>query len=165
MAQRAKGIYLSDVTYGATPNRRGHWMDRLPAIDTDIAAMEMAIKRPVETIATANVNIAQTRRAAATCTHSPPASFKPGEPLSLLFPDGHSARLHYRHVNHAERWQSVDMERAKETYAAAIPGEYTRSKFSLQYYFELRRGANAAAMYPGLNADLSTQPYFVVMEA
>ena len=37
MAQRAAGIYKADVDYGEIPQRRGHWLDRLPGIDNDIA--------------------------------------------------------------------------------------------------------------------------------
>jgi hypothetical protein len=181
LAERAKGVYLSDITYGETPNRRGHWMDRLPAIDVDLAAMEVAIKRPVNASPRANINVpdvirsarAQTRRIVANCTHKPPASFQPGEALSLslLFSDNDSqqmpssARLHYRHVNHAERWQSLEMERGNGRYTAAIPANYTTPKFPLQYYFEIRRSAASASMYPGLNADLANQPYFVVMQS
>ena len=40
LANRAKGVYMSDITVGEHPQLRGHWLDRLPAIDRDIAAME-----------------------------------------------------------------------------------------------------------------------------
>jgi hypothetical protein len=48
------------------------------------------------------------------------------------------------------------------TYSASIPREYTASAFSLQYYFALNRGKEAAWMYPGFNATLSNQPYFTI---
>src|SRR6185312_6223191 len=38
MAQRARSVYVADLTYGDTPGRRGHWLDRLPGIDRDLAA-------------------------------------------------------------------------------------------------------------------------------
>ena len=38
-AREASSVYVSDITYSPRPNLRGHWMDRLPAIDDDIAAM------------------------------------------------------------------------------------------------------------------------------
>ncbi|HEX4808747.1 MAG TPA: hypothetical protein VH325_07455, partial [Bryobacteraceae bacterium] len=89
----------------------------------------------------------------------------------LQFPEGGLTRvpssvlLHYRHVDHAERWVSLAMERSIGNYTAAIPAEYTNSGFSLQYYFELRQSASSVAMYPGFNGDLSNQPYFVVMRS
>ena len=40
LANRAKGVYVTDITVGEHPQLRGHWLDRLPAIDADIAAIE-----------------------------------------------------------------------------------------------------------------------------
>src|SRR5215472_2812470 len=40
MAERAQRVYRADITFGDAPVRRGHWIDRLPAIDKDLAAME-----------------------------------------------------------------------------------------------------------------------------
>ncbi|MGO9938415.1 MAG: hypothetical protein ACLPH3_12155 [Terracidiphilus sp.] len=40
-------------------------------------------------------------------------------------------------------------------YAAAIPPEYTRSEFVLEYYFELADAKGAEWMYPGFNKALS----------
>jgi hypothetical protein len=40
MAERAKGVYRADISYGSTAMRRGHWIDRLARIDLDIAAMQ-----------------------------------------------------------------------------------------------------------------------------
>ena len=36
-------MYVADITFGPLPHQRGHWSDRLPAIDADIAAMEQAL--------------------------------------------------------------------------------------------------------------------------
>jgi hypothetical protein len=105
------------------------------------------------------------------CDHLPPTSFHPGNPVSLdlktdaLKPDGAvaSARLHYRRVNQGERWQALDMERDARGFKAAIPADYTRSPYPLEYYFELRRDAATAWLHPGFAADLGNQPYFVLM--
>jgi len=40
MAERAGRVYVADLTYGDIPGRRGHWLDRLPGIDRDLAAVE-----------------------------------------------------------------------------------------------------------------------------
>jgi len=40
LADRAKGVYVPDITVGELPWLRGHWLDRLPAIDADIALLE-----------------------------------------------------------------------------------------------------------------------------
>jgi hypothetical protein len=70
--------------------------------------------------------------------------------------------LYYRHVDQAERWKWMETTASGGTYSASIPREYTASAFSLQYYFALSRGKEAAWMYPGFNATLSNQPYFTI---
>jgi hypothetical protein len=73
-----------------------------------------------------------------------------------------SARLHYRHVNQAERWQSSVMDRKGQTYVAAIPGAYTDSPYPLEYYFELKSAPDRAWLHPGFPADLAGQPYYMI---
>ena len=104
------------------------------------------------------------------CTHMPPASFHPGQPLPLSLLIGavpaqiapSSVRLYYRHVNQAERWQSMEMRLDHDKYSAAIPGDYTNSAYPLQYYFELQRGKDSAWLYPAFNSVLSNQPYYAI---
>ena len=103
------------------------------------------------------------KRPVVACTHVAPEQFSPGSPLtlSLTAPASVSARLHYRHVNHAERWRSMEMSGVGGKFMAAIPADYTASPFPLQYYFELSR-PEAAWLYPAFNASLSNQPYYAV---
>ncbi len=55
--------------------------------------------------------------------------------------------------------------RATSVISVPIPlTQSPASPFPLQYYFELRR-AGSAAIFPGLNADLANQPYFVLRQA
>jgi hypothetical protein len=75
---------------------------------------------------------------------------------------GNSMRLHYRHVTHAERWRSMEMEGAAGKFHGAIPAGYTATPYPLQYYFECKDGQDKAWLYPGFAADLANQPYFVV---
>jgi len=167
MAERAKSIYVSDISYGRIPKRRGHWSDKLAGIDKDIEAMRAAIKSGGTPGAAASQAIARAtgipKRPVAACTHVVPEQFSPGSPLtlSLTAPANASARLHYRHVNQAERWRSMEMSGAGGKFMAAIPADYTASPFPLQYYFELSR-PEAAWLYPAFNATLSNQPYYAV---
>jgi hypothetical protein len=174
-------VYRANVSYGSIPKRSGHWLDRLPGIDSDIAAMKTKIQP----------NKAQTisRRAASEemnaiagilpsavpvkCGHTPPGRFTPGNLLEVKLlildvPSGgviksvRSVRLRYRRVNQAERWNVLDLDGENGVYAAAIPSEYTRSEFPLEYYFELSDARGVEWMYPGFNKNLSNQPYFAV---
>ncbi len=176
MAERANLVYRSDITYGDVPMRRGHWSDRLPGIDKDVAAMRAALTHPDAAKAVApntewaiQAAVGRPHRISFTCSHTPPSAFHPGQPLSLsLLADttAHSGpssvKLQYRHVDQAERWQTVEMELDHKGYKASIPAEYTNSAYPLQYYFELQVGKDAAWLYPAFNAKLSNQPYFAV---
>ena len=177
MSERAKNVYHTDISYGRIPKRRGHWMDRLPGIDADLAAMKVKVQsaapREVQLkVADEAVREATGRPRARTakCTHTPPEKFTPGETLNLeLSTTGtesawavHAVRLHYRHVDQAERWNAVEMGGGDGSHTAGIPGEYTKSVFGLEYYFELEDGAGRVWVYPGFNETLSNQPYFAV---
>jgi hypothetical protein len=176
MAARAKGVYRADIGYGSVPMRRGHWMDRLPAIDEDIAAMQQKVagggaaagKLSPEAERAVQYATGRPQRLSLPTTHTPAESFTPGEPLDVVLELGKGAaaeeitvRMRYRHVDQAERWQWLEMDRSERSYKGTIPGDYTHSAFPLEYFFELKRG-NEAWMAPGFNATLSNQPYFVV---
>jgi hypothetical protein len=175
-ADRARTVYMSDVSYGDAPMRRGHWTDRLADIDTDIATMQRAISSapnsgaPEAGARALKIACSVQNRPSLKCSHVAPASFLPGHELSLWLVTSISAehdqpttvRLNYRHVNQGERWRSGEMRLADGKFRAAIPAEYTDSPFPLQYYFELRREGEAAWLHPGFNETLSNQPYYAV---
>lgn len=176
MAERANRVYVADISYGDVPMRRGHWSDRLPAIDTDLAAMQEKLQSPPasaspgpqvsKAIAAAT---GMPNRPSLPCSHVPPDSFNPGQPLELTLQLTETSaaaaptatRLYYRHVNQGERWQSEEMRGENGKYSAAIPGDYTQSPYPLEYYFGFER-SNAAWLFPAFNATLSNQPYYVL---
>jgi hypothetical protein len=166
LAERAKGIYVADVSYGAIPQRRGHWSDRLAAIDSDLMAMKTAIAaQPGGDDGAALVAaIAQPpKRLATEARHIPPERFAPGADLPVVLNGAGdaSAQLFYRHVNQGERWLSMPMAQEGDTFRAAIPDAYTGSPYPLQYYFVLKKAAQST-LYPGFNTSFSNQPYFAV---
>ena len=79
-----------------------------------------------------------------------------------LTADAPTAILHYRHVNQAAPWQSLEMTLDGADHHAELPATYTDSPYPLQYYFEVHPAEGRPWLYPGLDADLSNQPYFVV---
>jgi len=169
LADRAKGVYATDITTGELAWLHGHWIDRLPAIDADIALLESRLssaKAADDPRAKAAILGATSRpqRPSAAVSHRRPDRFvrKQALALELTSPQLASARLYYRHVNQAERWQSAEMERKECGYAATIPAGYTDSLFDLQYYFELKSAPDRAWLYPGFPPDLAGCPYFVV---
>jgi hypothetical protein len=181
MAERAKNAYRANVSYGSIPKRSGHWLDRLPGIDTDLAAMKAKIQVNTGETASRKAPLDGMKAIAGImpgtvpvkCSHTPPERFTPGGALEVkLFVSGvtggegiksvRSVRLRYRHVNQAERWNVLDVNGEDGAYAAAIPAAYTQSDFGLEYYFELADSKGSEWMYPGFNKALSNQPYFAV---
>ncbi len=167
MAARAAKVYAADISYGEIPQRRGHWSDRLAAIDADIAAMANAVSLTKAAVTEAS-NLAQTvmrppARPAMALRHTAPERFTPGADLPLVLTGTGDAagQLFYRHVNHGERWQALALSQEGDSLRGAIPGSYSRSPYPLQYYFALTRSSQAW-LFPGFNVSLSNQPYFAV---
>jgi hypothetical protein len=169
MAEKAKKIYVSDITYGPNANLRGHWFDRIPGIDGDIQDMEKRLASASSTKQAATRAIAtvlsRPQRLSVSAHHTPAAQFDPGKPLELSVSfDRNSDRkvnLLYRQADQSQRWRSAAMQARDREYRGAIPAEYTQSPYPLLYYFEVHEGSGSA-IYPGFSPDLSNQPYFLV---
>jgi hypothetical protein len=169
----AGSVYVKDLTFGRDRYLRGHWADRLDAMRADRAEMQKA--RPAVIPPTsigdgtgpaAALLAAMSAKPAPPppCRHSPVTSFRRGAPLAIeLGAEGLAGvRLRYRHVNQAEEYRTLEMSSEGGRYRAAVPGEYTDSRYPLVYFFELRDAGGQAWLYPGLGADLAGQPYFIV---
>jgi hypothetical protein len=171
-------VYARDITYGDGWFQRGHWSDRLAAIDDDIAAMEQAalsappaagpVITPEKIAALVRETLGRSQRPVQPLIHVPPASFRRGQPVALEFrPAGgqapiKAARILYRHTHQAQSWQAAPMQIQADGYLGAIPGSYTDTPYPLQYYFELSDEAGRAWLFPSLGANLSEPPYFVL---
>ncbi len=177
LADRARDAYVKDVTYGGVKNMRGHWLDRLPAIDADIEVMQrVALKAPASNTgiseeakqAAIRQVISPTARPTVSCLHTPAATFQPGSAVPIeirVGPGASGLRLKYRHVNQAEYYETLEMRGQNGHYRATIPADYTTSEYALQYYFELQHSPRQASMYPGLGSDLTNRPYFLIEQA
>jgi hypothetical protein len=188
LAGQARDVYVSDITFGPEFFQRGHWLDRLPAIDADTLDMEKILKQGSESgTAPLKVDRKVIEKAMHQALakpehgenpplaglHEPPPSFQRGQPLTIV---AHvpkvsnlalisGLRLRYRHVNQAEIWQMIEMERAGDDYRAVIAAAYTDSPFPLQYYFQIRNVSGDAWLRPGLERRWHGQPYFFVRQA
>lgn len=172
LAERGK-VYKSDVTIGEHRQLRGHWLDRLPAIDADIAGLERKLGEAGPAAGDAQIVAAireaqgRPQRPNANCRHTPPGNFRPGQPLPLEIAVDRklaAVTLFYRHVTQAERWTPVAME-GERTWRGTIPATYTDSSYALEYYFELKESGTRAWLYPGLGPEKTQQPYVLVRRA
>jgi hypothetical protein len=172
LAKLAQGVYAADLSASDRLSERGQWLDRLEGIDRDIAQLQqrLASAQPGDDarVTAALDTLRKTERSlpALLCRHQPPAGFRRKQPLEIGIAAAlASARLHYRHVNQAERYQAADMESASGQWSARIPAAYTDSPFPIQYYFTLREAAGRVTLYPGFGPTLARQPYYVVRAA
>jgi hypothetical protein len=176
LANCARDVYKPDITIGELEVIRGHWLDRLPAIDEDIELMVKKLEQMQSSTIAQRENVksaiqealGRPTRPSVVCNHNQPRNFKPGESLNIELSVEKaikSVRLYYRHVNHAERYKTVEMQLTGKSFRATIPADYTDSQYPLQYYFELKEKSVKAWLYPGFTTDLTNQPYFVVRKA
>ena len=172
-ASQRGGAYVGDLTYGPEPRLRGHWRDRLPAIESDLQDMQDRLRVTSPTPAYAPDVAALVAAAldvpAVDVVHDPPRGFGPGRPLALrIAVCGEqaarvaAAQVRYRPMNHALPFAVLDMRRTDEGFAAELPARDLTGEYPLAYAFELRDEAGAAWRHPGLGATLTDQPYVVV---
>ena len=172
---------MPDITFGPDYFQRSQWVDRLPAIDDNIADLEALLKQsPARGGAALKVDSKIILQAMHKVfakppresnpplrkSHEPSASFQRGQSLAVSAhaPDVDGVRLRYRRVNQAETWQALEMERMGNDYRAIIPVGYTDTAFPLQYYFRLRDRAGNAWLAPGLEHPWHGQPYYFVRQ-
>ena len=166
------GAYVGDLTYGPEPRLRGHWRDRLPAIESDLQDMQdrlrVASPTPADGPDVAALVAAALDVPAVDVVHEPPYGFRPGRPLALRIGDcGEAARVvaakvRYRPMNQALSFSVLDMRRTDEGFVAELPPRDLTGEYQLAYAFELRDEGGAAWRHPGLGATLTDQPYVVV---
>ena len=86
LANRAQDVYKSDITVGEMDLQRGHWLDRLPAIDEDIALMAKKLEQTQSSTVAQQDNVrlaiqeamGRPVRASAVCHHIQPERFQSG---------------------------------------------------------------------------------------
>lgn len=171
LATRTRGVYVEDLTFGTQPHLRGHWADRLPALEADLADLEQQLRESESPSPDATpFTLPKPQEVPKVpLQHAPPSSFQRGEAISIRIAVGEernlSVRLYFRRVNQAEEWRATDMVLHNGTFVAVIPADYTDSPFAIQYYFVVRLAPDCAWIYPGLGEDRTQQPYYVVRQA
>lgn len=168
VAEVTEGIYQSDVTFGNRSSEHGHWTDRLPAIDQDLAALQSQHAGTPSSAAPRRDLPEVSRGARTRVQHDPVTSFTPGADVFIEVSVGEqftgTMKLLYRHLNQGEDYRRVTMDRRLGRYTAAIPGEYSDSPYPLVYLFTVHDESGDAWLEPGLDETLANQPYHVVRQ-
>jgi hypothetical protein len=166
-AAKAGDVYQADLPFGRMHYQRGHWADRLPAIDEDVAALAshaagdclLHADRSAQTPSPAP-------RIQPEVEHVTPAAFQKGQPLTLSFRIPRAAdltvRVHYRPVDQSASWLVAPTVVDGDRFSLDLPADFTDSPYSIQYFLEVRSDAGTG-LYPRLDpVRLANQPYFVV---
>lgn len=173
IADISRDLYADDLTYGPQSWLRGSWHSRLPEMQAEVADLESlrgggcyesveASPKAAAAIAALEARFPVLSRPSGV-TGAP--TFKPGADFEVRF-DGKAEgepTLHYRHINQAERWKSLPMKDQAGGFAATVPGSYTQSRYHLQYFVSFRQNGRSC-LSPGLQPNLSNEPYFTSLQ-
>jgi hypothetical protein len=173
IAAMSRDLYHDDLTYGPQSWLRGSWHSRLPEMQAEILDLESlrgggkhetVPATPEVDAAIAAIRDRKPVRGEALQIQAEPR-FNAGEPFVVRLAETAATDpvLHYRHVNQAERWQTLPMRRDGNGFFAEVPGEYTRSDFHLQYFVSLSRDGTQI-LAPGLRDNLSNEPYGTALQ-
>lgn len=165
--------YRDDLPFGQMPYQRGHWRDRLPAIDADLAAVSR--HQDQCNCRTADLPIQPWQQLTVELTHQPPADVCAGRPVLItatVAEPGIRLALRYREVDQSRRWVELPMSRSGSDrcrWTVEIPGSAISGDFHLQYRFVGHRPADgdqpaAVGLWPGLDpVRLDRQPYHLLV--
>jgi hypothetical protein len=169
-ADATKLAYRKDLTFGRGRQQRGHWSDRLPDIEKDIATL----KRAKATVSPKDGRKGEEllafvqrppTRSQLILTHTASERFARGQMLDIVahgsVPGETMVTLCYRHAHQAEAWREMPMTLDGETCRAAIPAAYTETLYPITYYFEISGPNGDATISPGLGEHLDQMPYYV----
>lgn len=165
-----EGVYGGNLAFGDRPTEQGHWRDRLAQVDADLAELSTEFAEAGIRGAHGDGRAAAGRRAVRTrrggLDHVPPQGFVHGEALPIevtLRQDGLAVELHVRHLNQGEEYLVLPMTGDGRQRAAVVSAEYTADRFPIEYFFVARCATTREAWtVPGLDPNLSNQPYHVV---
>ncbi|HIZ37236.1 MAG TPA: hypothetical protein H9815_15785 [Candidatus Ruania gallistercoris] len=168
IADLTTGVYVGDLAFGDRASERGHWADRLPAIDRDLADLEDELAGAQPSSQRGTVTTVPEAGQRPIADWQVPGTFEPGSPIAVRVTLAGDVDcrvdLHYRHLNQAEQWVSMGMSARGHHHEATIPEPFTRTDYSIQLYFTVRDAQGEAWIVPGLDT-LTSQPYLVLQHA
>jgi hypothetical protein len=160
--------YVADLTYGPQARIRGHWRDRLDAIEADVEALERLASGAAPSSGMSLLPVAGSRPPDDVELRHEPSPFRHGSdhPIELSVgganaPSVRSVRLRYRPMDQSRRYVETEMDHDGGHFLAAIPSETTSAPYPLAYAFVVTGAGGSVWRFPGLGGDLAERPYFV----
>ena len=143
--KQAESAYVNDLTFGLSSHLRGHWMDRMAAIDGDIQDMERELEETADEQA-GDKEQAQKARAFLTIVsekptefhyeHTPPVSFQPGAPVKIEVAvkeaDNHHFFLHPNHIHRPSNYHSQKRPSTRNDIFSQNQSEKKWDRFSIR---------------------------------
>tara|TARA_B100001123_G_scaffold239728_1_gene268240 strand:- start:209 stop:1045 length:837 start_codon:yes stop_codon:yes gene_type:complete len=161
----SKNYYLPDLTYGPQTWLRGRWDDRLPAIKEDIEIMKKKFYN-TKFVQINNQNYTKLLQKKLTqkflIKHKTTIT-KKGLSISIhnyKISKNIELYLNYREINQSKNWMRKKIETKENTIFTNISNKLLKSKYPIQYYFELVNNNIYSSFCPGFVKNLSNQPYY-----
>ena len=165
IAKISKKFYLEDLTYGPQSWLRGRWDDRLPAIKDDIIKMTNILNRNFIK-SKKQINIFELSRwnnnQSFHIDHT--IEKKSDRSVDIIINNLNKINVelffNYRQVNQSKKWQRNKINALKNRFNVKKFNNFLKQNYPIQYYFELVE-KKYSCFCPGINKDLSNQPYYV----
>ena len=165
IAKISKKFYLEDLTYGPQSWLRGRWDDRLPAIKDDIIKMTNILNRNFIK-SKKQINIFELSRwnynQSFHIDHTIEKKSNRSVDITINNLNKINVELffNYRQVNQSKKWQRNKINALKNRFTVKKFNNFLKQNYPIQYYFELVE-KKYSCFCPGINKDLSNQPYYV----
>ena len=165
IAKISKKFYLEDLTYGPQSWLRGRWDDRLPAIKDDIIKMTNILNRNFIK-SKKQINIFELSRWNNNQSFHIDHTIEKKSDRSVDITINNLNKINvelffnYRQVNQSKKWQRNKINALKNRFTLKKFNNFLKQNYPIQYYFELVE-KKYSCFCPGINKDLSNQPYYV----
>ena len=165
IAKISKKFYLEDLTYGPQSWLRGRWDDRLPAIKDDIIKMTNILNRNFIK-SKKQINIFELSRWNNNQSFHIDHTIEKKSDRSVNITINNLNKINvelffnYRQVNQSKKWQRNKINALKNRFTLKKFNNFLKQNYPIQYYFELVE-KKYSCFCPGINKDLSNQPYYV----
>jgi len=165
IAKISKKFYLEDLTYGPQSWLRGRWDDRLPAIKDDIIKMTNILNRNFIK-SKKQINIFELSRWNNNQSFHIDHTIEKKSDRSVDITINNLNKINvelffnYRQVNQSKKWQRNKINALKNRFTVKKFNNFLKQNYPIQYYFELVE-KKYSCFCPGINKDLSNQPYYV----
>jgi len=165
IAKISKKFYLEDLTYGPQSWLRGRWDDRLPAIKDDIIKMTNILNRNFIK-SKKQINIFELSRWNNNQSFHIDHTIEKKSDRSVDITINNLNKINvelffnYRQVNQSKKWQRNKINALKNRFTVKKFNNLLKQNYPIQYYFELVE-KKYSCFCPGINKDLSNQPYYV----